>query len=211
MKKILAFFMAAFFSLMALGCTGEQAATQAKGAQEKGQGSLIVKMLDIGQGDALLIKTAKETILLDSGDVDKRDDIVKLLKKENVKAIDKLIITHPHADHLGGAYAVLKNFTVKSVYDNGQATTNKTYTTYLKLIKEQNIPYKSLRAGDKIDFGGSVQFEVLNPTDAEVKKGGDINSNSIVGLLTYGKFAMLTTGDCEASREKEILKNTAND
>ena len=56
--------------------------------------------------------------------------------------IDKLIITHPHADHLGGAYAVFKNFEVKEVYDNGDPTTTQTYKTYLKNIKEKKIKYQ---------------------------------------------------------------------
>ncbi len=175
-------------------------------AVKSGGEKLVVKMLDIGQGDALLIRSPEQTILVDSGDVDKREELVKLLRAEKVSEIDKLITTHPHADHLGGAYALLKNFTVKEALDNGQPTTNKTYQTYLKLLKEKKVAYKTLRAGDKVDFGGGASLEVFNPTDGDVKKGGDLNNNSIVGKLTYGKFSMLLTGDCEANREKVLME-----
>jgi len=185
-------------------CT--KAPEDAPPAAAKSGGKLVVKMLDIGQGDALLIRSPEQTILVDSGDVDKREELVKLLRAEKVSEIDKLITTHPHADHLGGAYAVLKNFTVKEALDNGQPTTNKTYQTYLKLLKEKKVAYKTLRAGDKVDFGGGASLEVFNPTDGDVKKGGDLNNNSIVGKLTYGKFSMLLTGDCEANREKVLME-----
>ncbi|MBP2633554.1 MAG: beta-lactamase domain protein [Firmicutes bacterium] len=172
---------------------------------------VTIKMLNIGQGDSILIKTAQQVILIDTGDVDMRDKLVELLKKENVHQIDKLIITHPHADHLGGAYSVLKEFTVKQVYDNGQTITNATYRTYMKLITSKKIPYKQLLECENLDFGSGVSFKVLSPTADEIKAGGDLNSNSIVGKLVYNKFSMLFTGDCEADRERLILAKYGNE
>lgn len=213
MKKILCLCMVLCLSIV-LGCgnvkssvNGENASASAQMQEKKAANDkVMIKMLDIGQGDAILIKTPEQTVLIDTGDVETRDQIVSLLKKEKVDTIDKLIITHPHADHLGGAYAVLKNFKVKQVYDNGQPTTNNTYKTYMSLLSKQKIAYKVLNDGDKLDFGNGVQFKVFSPTAAEIQSGGDLNNNSIVGKMSYGSFSMLFTGDCEAEREKVILE-----
>lgn len=214
MKKIFLLMMA-LVMLLTAACANQNSqmttTTTAVSENKAAAGQeLVVKVLNIGQGDAILIKAPSETILFDTGDVDQREELVKLLKRENVSAIDKLIISHPHADHLGGAYAVFKNFKVKAVYDNGQPTTTKTYQTYLKQIKQNNIEYRSLKAGDKLDFGSGIILEIFNPTAAEVKQGGELNNNSLVGRLAYNGFTMLLTGDCEADREKELLKNYAD-
>ena len=133
---------------------------------------LTVKMLDVGQGDAILIRTPDETILIDTGDTDEAAKLKAALDKEGVKTIDKLIITHPHRDHLGGSAMVFQNYAVKAVYDNGQPTTPKFYRDYLKTIKVKNIPYKTLRDGDRLDFGGGVSFTILSPTEEMVQEGG---------------------------------------
>lgn len=188
-----------------LGC-GNARQQEAAAPQQHQKQELTVKMLDIGQGDAILIRTKEQVILMDTGDVDTRDQIVKILKNEKVEKIDKLIISHPHADHLGGAYAVLNNFKVGGVYDNGQPTTTATYRTYMKLIEKKKIPYQRLNADMTLDFGNQAVFKVFSPTVQEIKSEADLNSNSIVGKLSYGNFSMLFTGDCEADREKLLLK-----
>ncbi len=167
---------------------------------------LSIKMLDVGQGDALLIRTAEQVIIIDSGDVDERQRLLAILKKEGISTIDKLIITHPHADHLGGADMIFKNFIVKEVYDNGQITNTKLYRTYLKTIKMNKIAYKQLYDGDILDFGGGVSFKVFNPRKEMIKNSDNLNGNSIVGKLTYCKFSMLFTGDSEAESEELMLK-----
>lgn len=189
-------------AVMIAGC-GVGSAPSSAPAQ--GDGQLTIRMLDIGQGDSTLIKAGGEIVLIDTGDVEMRDRLVELLKKEGVETIDKLIISHPHADHLGGAYAALKSFKVKSVYDNGQAAATNTYRTYMKLIKQQNIPYKQLAEGDRIELGGGVEFKVFHPDSSNIKGSEDLNNNSIVGKLTYRKFSMLFTGDSEAEAEKAML------
>lgn len=211
------------FMMLLAGCGGKGAAADGGngGAKPKAEAKaeVTIKMLDVGQGDAILIRTPEQTVLIDTSDIDEQKKLQAALQKENVKVIDKLIITHPHADHNGGTPVVFRECEVKAVYDNGQTTTTKIYRDYLKAIKSKGIAYKALRDGDKLDFGGGVTFEVLSPTEEMVKDGGkdengkiNLNLNSVVGRLVYGEFSMLFTGDAEAVSESGIMsRHSAKD
>lgn len=213
MKKFLLAMTMLLALAMTVGCGGGGSGEK-KSADSKAKPELVVKMLDVGQGDSVLIRTKTQTILIDTSDVGERDKLKAALAREQVHTIDKLIITHPHADHLGGASVVFDACEVKRVYDNGQPHTSKIYRDYLKAIKAEGAKYKSLKDGDKLDFGDGATFTVLSPTAAMVKEGGrdesgkiNYNINSIEGRLTYGQhFAMMFTGDGEAVSESGILK-----
>ena len=189
------------------------------------KGDLKISMLNVGQGDAILIQTGKQTILVDTSDTDERDLLVKELQKFSVTKIDKLILTHPHADHIGSAKALinpskkeltanpyLEKISVAEVYDNGIAATSPLYKSYMKAIDAKGITHQGLKVGDTLDFGNSVKFQVLFPTSELVKavNGGqksDPNNESVVGKLTYKKFSMLFTGDAEKEVEAQLLAN----
>lgn len=203
MKKFF-ILMLMIFALICSGCSSSNNNTNSNN-------EVKIEVLDIGQGDASLIYTKDEVIMIDTGDVDERDRLEKLLKERNISTIDKLIITHPHADHIGGAYVVFKNVNVKEVYDNGDATTSKTYQTYLKNIKQKNIAYHQLKAGDTVDFGDGVSFKVFSPTEKMIKNDDDLNNNSIVGQLRYKDFTMLFTGDSERDAEQNMVKSYGNE
>ena len=172
-------------------------------------GDLIVKMLNVGQGDSILIQTKTQNILIDTSDTDERDKLRSELDKAGVKKIDKLILTHPHADHIGGAKLVIEDYNVKEVYNEGTDRGKyNVYKGYVTAANKKNIPIKTLQAGDKLNFGGKVSFEVFYPTEELRKKfeaEKDYNNMSIVGRLTYGNFSMLFTGDAEKATENEIL------
>lgn len=175
------------------------------------QGTISIKMLDVGQGDAILIQTQEQTVLIDTSDVDERDKLRAQLAKAGVKKIDKVILTHPHADHIGGMEVLLDgSYEIGSIYDNGMPSTSKLYLSYMKKAKARGIPHHALKAGDVLDFGGGAQFKVLSPEESFVQKGQqkgykhDPNNESVVGRLTFGQFAMLFTGDAEKEAEASI-------
>ena len=178
----------------------------------KVNGDLKITMLNVGQGDSLLIQTKTQNILIDTSDTDERSKLVSELDKADVNVLDKIILTHPHADHIGGLEKLLKDnkYTVKEVYDNGIASTSKLYQNYMKDLKSMNIPHKTLKAGDTVDFGDGVKFEVLYPTKDLVaavndgKQKTDPNNESVVGRLVYKNFTMMFTGDAELKVESEI-------
>lgn len=168
--------------------------------------NLVVNVIDVGQGDAILIRTPGRVTLIDTGDTPARDKLVAYIKKQGVTTIDNLVITHAHADHIGGAAAVMDNFAVKHIYDSGQPATSALYRSYLSQIKKKNTPFTVVAAGQEIDIGGGI-MQVLNPQAQPIAgTQSDINNNSIVLRLVYGQFTMLLAGDAEREAETAIVK-----
>lgn len=174
------------------------------------QGEVFIKILDIGQGDAILIRTEVQTILVDTGDVANRERLVQLLKANNVKTIDKLILTHAHADHIGGVPSVLEQFAVRQVYDSGMPTTTALYQQYLGLVKRKQIPFSLLGAGESLDLGGGARFQVLAPGKPYLQEA-ELNNSSIVSKLIFGEFSMLLTGDAEKESEQRMLQQAKHE
>ncbi|QDR79575.1 ComEC/Rec2 family competence protein [Sporomusa termitida] len=193
-----------FAVILAAGCGGAGITARPAGAP------LTVQVLDVGQGDAILIRTHEQVVLIDTGDVPARDKLVRMLKSQGIATVDKLIITHPHADHIGGAAALFANFTVRQVYDSGQKTTSNLYRQYLTQISKHKIPFTVVAAGTTIELGNEAVLSVLAPEQPFI--GGsepDLNNNSIVAKLIYGNFSMLLTGDAEKESEARLLKKDA--
>lgn len=195
-------------ALFAAGCgsngrpTGENA------------GQVVVKVLDIGQGDAILIRAGGQVTLIDTGDTPAKEKLVTYLGKEGITTVDRLILTHPHSDHIGGATAIIEHFTVKQIYDSGQTTTTATYRKYMQTVEKKKIPFALLAAGDSVDVGGGAVLKILAPqkpffTDDNGQL--DLNNNSIVAKLIYGSFSMLFTGDAEKQSELRMVKNNSTD
>ncbi|MBO4779411.1 MAG: MBL fold metallo-hydrolase [Selenomonadaceae bacterium] len=173
------------------------------------EGKLRVSMLDIGQGDAFLIETPEQNILLDTGDVPQRKKLVRQLKNAGITRIERIILTHPHNDHIGGASYVVENFPVDEIIDNGIISTSPLYIAY----HSADVKFSAVKAGDVIDFGGGVKFKVFNPdreTVRAVNSGSQRsrpNNESIIGKLTFGEFSVIFTGDADKAAEDKVVDN----
>ena len=156
-------------------------------------------MLDIGQGDAIVIETPEQNILIDTGDVKNRNRLVEQLQDLGIERFERVILTHPHADHIGGVQAILENFDVDEISDNGKPSKSPLYKKY----HTADVKFSTLKAGDILDFGSGVKFKILLP--APPVDFDNINNQSVVGKLIFADFSMLFTGDIEADAEDFLL------
>ena len=172
---------------------------------------LRATFLDVGQGDSTFFQFPYGgNMLIDGGTGGKYDmgkRVVAYLRRQGVRRIDILLLSHPHDDHVGGLITVLKNFPVGLVLDSGQAHTSYSYEEFLKLIEGKRIPYRIIKEGGEIKGFKGVRITVLNPPPHLLEgTDSDINNNSLVLKVTYGKVSLLLTGDIEREAEERLLR-----
>lgn len=169
------------------------------------KGNVRVTALNVGQGDAFLVETYQQNILIDTGD--DKEKLIAELNKAGISRLEKVILTHPHADHIGAIRVLLKNFVVDEILDNGVLSASP----HFKFYRKAEVTCSNLEAGDLVDFGNHAYFKVLHPdtflinnVNLGLQKSAP-NDESIVGLLTFGDFSMLFTGDISKAVEEQLL------
>ena len=212
-------------TMLLTGCgqSGGQSSDTAANSKAEAKGQLTISMLDIDQGDAVLIQTGVKNILIDTGDDKYYEDgkkgkentqLLTELQKLKIDHIDTLVMTHAHADHIGKADKVIAQYGVKELVYNGIPSTSKYFINALKAAKANGTQQVKVKAGDVLDFGNGVSFEIVSPSQSlidedtaaiKAKKKVDVNNESVVGRLTFGNFAMLFTGDAEGPVEKDMV------
>jgi competence protein ComEC len=178
---------------------------------------LQVHVLDVGQGDSILIVApGGKTVLVDAGTPGSGKVVADAMNRYGLKQIDLMVATHAHADHIGGADEVIRATKVLSVLDSQVPNATKNYEDFLKAIKERGAKYIGAEPGQKFDLGGGANLTVLAPlkplfTKDQLRSGAnEPNANSVVTRLDYGDFSMILTGDAEAETEDRLMKGGAN-
>ena len=177
-----------------------------------------VVVLDVGQGDSILVVTpGGKTALVDAGEPGDGKVILAALKKYGVDHLDLLVATHAHADHIGAADEVIRGTNVAHVLYSGVPHTTKNYEDFLKAVDEKKIDLIRAAPGQTFELGGGAVIRVLAPIEPLFRKedlrsgGNEPNANSVVTRLDYGAFSMLLTGDAEEQTERErLIKSGAN-
>jgi beta-lactamase superfamily II metal-dependent hydrolase len=177
-----------------------------------------VVVLDVGQGDSILVVTpGGKTALVDAGEPGDGKVILAALKRHGVDHIDLLVATHAHADHIGAADEVIRGTNVGRVLYSGVPNPTKNYQDFLKAVDEKRLELIRAEPGQTFELGGGAVMRVLAPVEPLFKSedlrsgGNEPNANSVVARLDYGAFSMLLTGDAEEQTERErLIKSGAN-
>ncbi len=173
-------------------------------------GKLHVIFFDVGQGDAIFIQTPRGQKILVDGGPSPTILLAALGRRMPFwdHTIDLVILTHPHDDHVSGLIPVLERYKVKAFLDGGQEHPTPTYTRCLELVQEKGIPYQLGRAGTQIQLGEGLQMKVLHPQGELLSDtNSDVNNNSIVLRLVYGRISFLLPGDVEEEAEALLLSS----
>lgn len=167
-------------------------------------GTMKVHVLDVGQGDSVLIVAPNgDHILVDSGT--KRSDIVPTLRALGVDDLELVVASHPHADHIGGMEDVVRAFHVDLFIDNGMEHTTKTYAEMVDALDARAIPHRKAKHGEVFEFD-DLDITVLWPGNIPLRDTrSDLNSNSVVLRLDHGESCVMLTGDAEEPTERALL------
>jgi len=162
---------------------------------------LKIHFLDVGEGDAILIQAQNENVLIDTGNLLSGYKIVDYLRKNKVKKIKYLILTHPDLDHISGTFFILPKFAVQKIYDNGQALSDEDIYRWYETLVRKRQNYAILKKGDKLRLK-DINLDILWPANT---KQGSFNENSLVIKLGDNNFNCLFAGDINKITEQSIL------
>jgi len=166
----------------------------------------FVHFIDVGQGDATLIRTGEGNVLIDGGDRHAGPTVVRYLRRARVRSIEYVVATHPHADHIGGLIDVLNEFEIGTIIMPRVAHTTITFEDFIGAIEENNIPVMEPVVGSTINVGGVV-FTIVAPNSSGYD---NLNDYSVSMLVSYGDIRFLFTGDAESVSEAEMLARGHN-
>jgi len=188
---------------------------------------LVVTVIDVGQADAILVRTPRgHAFLIDAGgrlerggtlgttssaqDVGERI-VVPFLVRAGVHRLDAVLLSHPHGDHAGGLAPVLRALGATTLADSGQNYAGHAYRDALAVAHARGTAVRVTRGGDVWHTDDGVTFRFFGPTlPLLANTRSDINSNSLVFRLEYGRFNMLFTGDAGAETEQRLLASGEN-
>ena len=166
---------------------------------------LQVSCLDVGQGDAIYVKTPEgKTALIDGGDEGEgRRRILPFLRQMGVGRLDLVIGTHGHKDHVGGLPEIFKEIPTKTLILPGQDTPDmRVFLDRLPEVKMERIRPGQSR---KIRLGPSVTLEILAVSAPE---SSSENDQSLITIIHYGNERFLLTGDLEFAGESALMRQS---
>lgn len=168
-------------------------------------GALEVHVIDVGQGDAIALRTPHgDWVLMDAGDAWRTGDagarvVVPYVRRRGGR-VAALLLSHPHTDHVGGAASVIRMLSVAGVYDGGFVHTSEAYHATLEAARARHVPWHLARAGDSLTVDG-VRLVFLAPDSAIVAHAVEANEASVVVLVRFRGEQVLLTGDAERDEE----------
>jgi competence protein ComEC len=181
-------------------------------------GRLHLWVFDVGQGDAIMLRTPRgHTALIDGG-----PGATPLLNGVGHNLpfwqhdLNLLLLTHPHQDHMMGFAELAERYHVDQVVQTLFTSTVGVQREWLHELKTLDIPVNHPKRGERISFEGEpeVYIQVLSPRTVDAHRegsNGDVNNTSIVLRLVYGKHSILLEGDAQVEAERDMARSIPAD
>lgn len=167
---------------------------------------LEITILDVGQGDAILIEAPSgRRVLIDGGPSGQRllAELAAALPRDQ-RRLDLLVLTHGQDDHVSGLVSVLQRYEVGAIASGPLPGKTAAYRAWLDELDRLGKTAITPAPGSVLDLGAGVLLEVLAPEMPSLS--GNLNDSSLVLRLAYGGVSFLFTGDIEAEREEALLR-----
>ena len=203
--KSIAASVAALVTFIGAGLGINELNNEKKASVKKPTGNIEIHYIDVGQGDATLIKCGDKAMLIDAGENDKGSQVWSYLKSQNVTKLDYVIGTHPDSDHIGGLDVIIYKFDCENVFMSSYKKDTRTYDDVIQAAKSKSYKIYNPKPGETYELG-EAKFTIVAPND----KYDDANDASIGIYLEHGNISYLFTGDAEYKAELDIVANGLN-
>lgn len=173
--------------------------------QPENNNILDVHFIDVGQGDCTLFISDGMSMLIDSGEAEYSDTVIKTVSDYGVTSLDYVVATHAHSDHIGAMADVIAEIDVKNIIISEPCEDSSLTDTYGRFIDAmENSDAEIILAKPDYTFTlGKAECTILAPFNAD---SSNENNNSVVMLITAGETSVLMTGDAEKAVEKQITE-----
>ena len=161
---------------------------------------LMVFFIDVGQADAILIKSQNEYMLIDAGNNEDGSKLVDFFKSLDIEEFKYVIGTPAHEDHIGGMDNIIRSFKIDNFYMPNEVTTTQTFLTILTELGKKKIKFQTPKTGTRLKLGESDVDIVYVGDNKE-----DLNATSVIVKVTYKNTSFLFMADAPTSEEKLIL------
>jgi competence protein ComEC len=176
---------------------------------DRGSGAFELHVLDVGQGDAVALRTPRgHWVLIDAGprwaggDAGRRSVVPYIRRRGGQVAL--FVLSHPHADHVGGAASVVNALRPAAWWEAASIVPGDEYRRALAAVAGRRVPWRQVRPGDVWEIDG-VELAVLAPDSLWTRQQADPNNASVVLRATYGAHRFLLVGDAEREEEAWLL------
>ena len=171
-------------------------------SEDNNNDNLKITVLDVGKADSILLSIGDKNVLIDTGEDGNGQYILTYLRRNNVKKLDYMIITHFDKDHVGGADIILDNIDVSNVIQAKYNKHSKQFNEYIEALNNKNINPISLTQTMSFNLNG-VEFTIY-PPNKETYAESD-NDFSLVTSVKHQSNSFLFAGDAENERLQELL------
>lgn len=175
-----------------------------------------VNVIDVGQGDSILVMAGGKSLLIDAGEAEFSDNVIRFIKGQGIERLDYVIATHPHSDHIGGMADVIKTFGADKIIvpklPDSMVPTTRTYEKFLNAVRDSGGKLTAAKAGNTYELGeangNKVTITILSPVGKAVYD--DLNNYSVSARIDCGSVSWLFTGDLSEAGEKDLIKSGAD-
>lgn len=166
--------------------------------------------LDVGQGDATVLRMPEGVILVDAGPADAgRKVILPYLRAAGINRLDMVVITHPDLDHYGGLAYLAERMPIGRIIHTGDGADAKAWKDLEAVLARRGVPWERARQGQYLYRYGRIRLDILAPDGPGQFPGR--NDNSLVCLLRMPGARLLLTGDMEKSSQAWLLAHAGRE
>ncbi len=162
-----------------------------------------VHFIDVGQGDASLLLSGGQAVLVDAGVPESGSTVVRYLQELGITELYAAVATHPHADHIGGMAEVIEAFPVGHFFMGRETANTSSFSRMLDALEARGVTPTIPSPGDELPLASGASLLFLGP-DEDVPST-DMNDRSLITLFRAGAQDVLLMGDAEAAAENSLL------